>query len=341
MACVMQDDSIVATAPDETARDALCVAALYQFTRFSGCEAVRDSLLRLCRAEGVRGTLLLAQEGINGTIAGRSQAIGRVLDHIRALPGCSELDVKFSAAATMPFHRLKVRIKPEIVTMGEPGIDPMASAGTYVAPQDWNALITDPNTIVIDTRNDYEVAIGSFADAISPNTTSFREFPAWFRSERDKLLGEGRQPKVAMYCTGGIRCEKSTTFLKREGLEEVFHLRGGILKYLEEIPEPESLWRGECFVFDQRVSVSHGLKPGSHVLCPACRRPVNEEGLASPFYEEGVSCEGCYHQRTDAQRAGYRERHRQEALAAAMGRSHIGDRQPASDTEPSGHEKPG
>ncbi len=306
------------------AANPLTVAALYQFTRFADCAPLRAELDAVCRAEGIRGTLLLAREGINGTIAGTQAGIARVLECIRAMPGCALLDVKFSTADTMPFHRMKVRIKREIVTMGEPDIDPLASVGTYVEPQDWNALISDPDTIVIDTRNDYEVAIGSFAGAVDPATATFRDFPAWFRSERERLLGEGKAPRVAMYCTGGIRCEKSTAFLKKEGVEDVFHLKGGILKYLETVPEDESLWRGECFVFDQRVAIGHGLKPGTHVLCPACRRPVTEEGVTSPLYEEGVSCAGCYHERTDAQRAGYRERHRQEALAAAQGRSHIG-----------------
>lgn len=307
----------------------VCVAALYRFTPIEDCGAVRGPLEQLCRTEGVKGTLLLASEGINGTIAGTPDAIGQVLAHIRSLPGCTDLDVKFSAAATMPFHRMKVRIKREIVTMGEPNIDPLSSVGTYVAPEDWNALISDPDTIVIDTRNDYEVAIGSFTGSINPRTAAFRDFPAWFRSRREQLVGEGRATKVAMYCTGGIRCEKSTAFLKEQGVEEVFHLKGGILKYLETVPEEESLWQGECFVFDQRVAIGHGLKPGTHELCSACRRPVNAEATASPHYEAGVSCPSCYDERTDEQRARYRERHRQEALAAAQGRDHIGARFPA------------
>jgi UPF0176 protein len=306
------------------------VAALYQFARFDHCEALREPLLRLCRTHGIKGTILLAPEGINGTIAGPAAGIATVLDHVRAMPGCAQIEVKFASAGTMPFHRMKVRIKREIVTMGQPAIDPLASVGTYVAPQDWNALIADPDTIVIDTRNDYEVAIGSFAGAIDPQTATFRDFPAWFRSQRDRLVDQGKAPKVAMYCTGGIRCEKSTAFLKEEGVENVFHLQGGILKYLETIPPAESLWHGECFVFDQRVAVGHGLAQGTHVLCPACRRPVSAGDAESPLYEEGVSCPGCYDERTDRQRAGYRERHRQERLAAAQGRSHIGDSRPES-----------
>jgi len=312
---------------DDSAK--LVVAALYQFTRFEDCAGLRRPLERLCRAEGVRGTLLLAREGINGTIAGTGERIARVLDHIHTLPGCAGLEVKYSGAATMPFHRMKVRLKREIVTMGEPDIDPLASVGTYVEPQDWNALIADPDTIVIDTRNDYEVAIGSFARAIDPKTGSFREFPAWFREQRARLLGVGadvggKPRRVAMFCTGGIRCEKSTAFLKGEGVEEVFHLKGGILKYLETIPAEDSLWRGECFVFDQRVAVGHGLTQGSHGLCHACRMPVSEADRQSPLYEAGVSCPACHDARTDEQRASYRERQRQELLAAARGAVHVG-----------------
>ena len=310
------------------------VAALYQFTRFEDCAALRAPLARLCGDAGVRGTLLLANEGINGTIAGPPDGIARVLAHVRGLPGCAGLEVKFSGAAVMPFHRMKVRIKREIVTMGEPDIDPLASVGTYVAPEDWNALIADPDTIVIDTRNDYEVAIGSFARAIDPHTRSFREFPAWFRDQREALLGEGNSPKVAMFCTGGIRCEKSTAFLKGEGVDAVFHLKGGILNYLEKIPAAESLWEGECFVFDQRVAIGHGLAQGSHGLCHACRRPVSAADIASPLYEAGVSCPACHAERSDEQRAGCRERHRQEALATARGRAHIGAVIPGTGEDP-------
>ena len=320
--------------PMMTDASSLRVAALYQFARFADCAALREPLLALCRAQGVRGTLLLAGEGINGTIAGRHDGIARVVDHIRALPGCGQMDVKYSTAATMPFHRMKVRLKREIVTMGQPDLDPLTSVGTYVSPQDWNALIADPETIVIDTRNDYEVAVGTFAGAIDPKTRSFSEFPAWFRGQREALLGkrdgqgkaagQGKAPKVAMFCTGGIRCEKSTAFLKAEGVEEVYHLKGGILQYLEDVPQEQSLWQGECFVFDQRVTIGHGLAQGSHTLCHACRRPVSEVDAASPLYEEGVSCAACHGERSDEQRAAYRERHRQEQLATAKGQVHIG-----------------
>ena len=302
----------------------ICVAALYKFTPFADHAALQSGLQDCCRAQGVKGTLLLAHEGINGTIAGSDTGIAAVLDHISSLPGCGSVDVKFSRAPEMPFHRMKVRLKREIVTMGQPAIDPLASVGTYVAPADWNALIADPGTIVIDTRNDYEVAIGTFQRAIDPQTASFRDFPAWFRARRDELLGQGEAPKVAMFCTGGIRCEKSTAFLKAEGVDEVYHLKGGILKYLEDVPAEQSLWEGECFVFDQRVSVGHALLPGSYALCHACRRPVSSEQQAQPEYEEGVSCPVCFGERTEEQRNGYRERHRQQQLAAERGKAHVG-----------------
>lgn len=302
----------------------VCVAALYQFTRFADYAAIQAPLAEACIAEGVKGTLLLAPEGINGTIAGSDAAIGRILSHIRALPDCTALDVKLSRAASMPFHRMKVRLKREIVTMGEPDIDPLTEVGAYVAPQDWNALIDGPDTIVIDTRNDYEVALGTFAGAIDPGTRTFRDFPAWFRAHRDEWQEAGKQPKIAMFCTGGIRCEKSTAFLKAEGFDEVYHLKGGILAYLENVAAEESRWEGECFVFDERVSVSHGLELGTHGLCRACRRPVSAEAQGSPLYVEGVACPTCHDERSDAQRERYAERHRQALLAEARGETHIG-----------------
>ncbi|MET0370302.1 MAG: rhodanese-related sulfurtransferase [Sphingobium sp.] len=307
----------------------VCVAALYQFTPLRDCETIRRELAQLCCARGVKGTLLIAAEGVNGTIAGSDAAIGVVLAAIRALPGCAGLDVKFSRAQSLPFHRMKVRIKREIVTMGVPDIDPLGGAGHYVAAEDWNALIGDPDTIVIDTRNDYEVAIGSFAGAIDPGIATFRDFPAWFQAERERMLGMGKALKVAMFCTGGIRCEKSTAYLKAQGVEEVYHLKGGILKYLETVPADESLWQGECFVFDQRVAVGHGLAPGTHALCHGCRMPVGPADRQSPHYVEGVSCPACHATRDDSRRAGYAERDRQQRLAQARGEAHVGARMPA------------
>jgi UPF0176 protein len=310
--------------PETVCANSVCVAALYKFAPFDDCPGIRENLLKLCLAEGVKGTLILAGEGINGTIAGSDGAIRQVLSHIRNLPGCADIEVKFARAPSPPFHRLKIRLKREIVTMGEPDINPLVNAGHYVAPEHWNDLISDPGTIIIDTRNDYEVAVGSFRGAINPHTRSFRDFPAWFRAAREKLLGQGTPPKVAMFCTGGIRCEKSTAFLASEGVDDVYHLQGGILKYLESIPPEQSLWQGECFVFDQRVAVAHGLEPGQHGLCHACRRPVSEPDRQSPLFEEGVSCPTCHAERTDAQRASYRERQRQQTLATQRGAAHIG-----------------
>ena len=300
------------------------IAALYRFTRFADCAAVRDDLTRVCADTGIKGTLLIAPEGINGTIAGTSAAMDHALAHIQSLPGCADLEVKTSFADRMPFHRMKVRIKREIVTMSQPDIDPLAVVGHYVAPADWNALIAEPGTILIDTRNDYEVAVGSFAGAIDPKTKSFREFPDWFRTHREDLLGRGPPPKVAMFCTGGIRCEKATAFLRSEGLEQVYHLNGGILKYLESVPVEQSLWTGECFVFDERVAVGPGLSPGTHELCRACRTPVNAADRASDLYVAGISCPACHATRTEVQRAGYAERERQTRLADARGIAHVG-----------------
>jgi UPF0176 protein len=302
----------------------ICVAALYKFSPIDDCAKIRGPLANLCCAQGVKGTLLLAREGINGTIAGSDEAIGRVLNHIRDLLGGADIEVKYSRTEAQPFRRMKVRIKREIVTMGQPDIDPLGSVGRYVSPEDWNELIREPGTILIDTRNDYEVAVGTFSGAINPQTKTFREFPAWFQAERERLLGAGVPPKVAMFCTGGIRCEKSTAFLKAQGLDEVYHLQGGILKYLESVPEEQSLWQGECFVFDERVTVGHGLVPGNYGLCRACRRPLSESDRASKLYEAGVSCPACHAERSDEQRAGYRERHRQECMAAARGELHVG-----------------
>ena len=245
----------------------LVVAALYKFVPFDRPEALRAPLIACCETALVKGTLLLAREGINGTIAGPGEGTAAVLDHIRGLPGCADLDVKYSTASAPPFGKLKVRLKREIVTLGVPEIDPARDAGRYVEPEDWNALISDPATIVIDTRNDYEVAIGSFKGAIDPKTAAFGELPAWFREHRAAF---GDSPKIAMFCTGGIRCEKSTAFLRAEGIADVAHLKGGILNYLEKVPAAESLWQGECFVFDERVSVGHGLVEGSHRRCDKC-----------------------------------------------------------------------
>jgi UPF0176 protein len=298
----------------------LIVAALYQFTRFPDPAALRPGLLEVALAQGVKGSLLLAPEGINGTIAGTRAGVDAVLSAIRELPGCAGLEWKESHADSMPFGRMKVRLKREIVTMGLPDVDPLARVGNYVAPGAWNALISDPDTVVIDTRNDYEVAIGSFQGAVDPCTRAFGEFPAWWQENRERFAGK----RIAMFCTGGIRCEKSTNYLLGQGLDEVYHLKGGILKYLEEVPEAESLWQGQCFVFDDRVSVGHGLTPGGLKACGACRRPVTEAGQDHADYEEGVCCPACAGEYSDSDRTRFRERHRQMLLAAKRGTRHLG-----------------
>ncbi|MDB6177117.1 rhodanese-related sulfurtransferase [Paracoccus sp. Z330] len=290
----------------------LTVAALYHFTRFPDPQSLQGPLAKIACAQGVRGTLLLAHEGINGTIAGTRQGIDAVLAHIRSLPGCADLAWKESNAGTMPFGRMKVRIKREIVTMGQPDVDPNAAVGRYVEPSDWNELISAPDVAVIDTRNDYEVGIGTFEGAIDPGTRSFRDFPAWWAQHAHRFHNK----KIAMFCTGGIRCEKSTNFLMSQGVEEVFHLKGGILKYLEDVPEQDSKWQGECFVFDQRVSLGHGLKQGSYGMCHACRRPLADQDRERPEFEEGVCCHHCVDEYDQSDRERFRERQRQFDLAA-------------------------
>jgi UPF0176 protein len=299
----------------------LSIAALYHFSRFPDPAALRPGLLEVCVANGVKGSLLLAPEGINGTIAGTREGIGAALTAVRALPGCEGLEWKESFAAAMPFGRMKVKLKREIVTMGQPDVDPMARVGNYVEARDWNALISDPDTVVIDTRNDYEVSIGTFRGAVDPRTQAFGEFPAWWQANRERFAGK----RIAMFCTGGIRCEKSTNYLLGQGVNQVFHLKGGILKYLEDVAEGDSLWQGQCFVFDDRVSVGHGLMPGGLKVCGACRRPVTEAGQRHAAYEEGVCCPACVDEYSEADRARFRERHRQMLLAAKRGAQHLGN----------------
>ena len=285
----------------------LTVAALYHFARLADPAGRQGPLLDLCRAQGLCGTLLLAPEGVNGTIAGPRAGILAVLDHIRAWPGFAGLDWKESAADAPPFARMKVRLKAEIVTMGQPDMDPATTTGHYVAPRDWNAMIAAPDVAVIDTRNDYEVQIGTFQGAVDPGTKSFRDFPAWWTDNAHRFQGK----RIAMFCTGGIRCEKSTNYLISQGVDQVYHLQGGILKYLEDVPQEDSAWQGECFVFDQRVSLTHGLAQGRHGLCHACRRPLALEDRTRPEYEDGVSCHRCADEYSDADRARFRERQRQ------------------------------
>jgi UPF0176 protein len=298
------------------------VAALYKFVALPEYTDLRPPLQDMCDLLGIQGTLLLAQEGINGTVAGPSDSIAELMEFLRADPRLADLDVKYSSADAMPFHRMKVRLKKEIVTMGVDGIDPNETVGTYVEPQDWNALISDPDTILIDTRNDYEVQIGTFQGAVNPDTKSFREFPAWVEANRDQL----NKPKVAMFCTGGIRCEKASAYMKSNGFDDVYHLKGGILKYLETQPEESSLWDGACFVFDQRVAVEHGLAESEYDQCFACRRPLTEDEKTRPEYVKGVSCHRCIDEFDARQRKGFAERQNQMQLAKARGETHIGRR---------------
>lgn len=309
-------------------------AALYKFVALPDFADLQAPLQAFCEAQDVRGTLLLAEEGINGTIAGPEQGVRAVLAYLHRDPRLADLAHKESWSQKLPFYRMKVRLKREIVTLGVPGINPNRMAGQYVKPQDWNALIAEPDVVVVDTRNNYEVGIGTFQGAINPRTQSFSDLPGWVREQSvpgGLLAGkDGKKPKVAMFCTGGIRCEKSTAFLRTQGFEEVYHLEGGILKYLEAVPPAESLWQGECFVFDERVSVVHGLKTGHYDLCRACRDPISEADKASPLYVAGVSCPACHDKKTEEQKRGFIERQRQVEYANRRRQPHIGAKLPSS-----------
>ena len=299
---------------------AVVVCALYKFVTLDNYQDLRSPLHAEMEKLDIRGTLLLANEGINGTIAGTEQGIYQLLTWLKTDPRLNEIDYKLSFTDVMPFNRTKVKLKKEIVTMGIDGIDPKQVVGTYVDPLDWNALISDPEVVLIDTRNDYEFTVGTFKNAINPNTESFREFPAYIKQN----LNPDQHKKVAMFCTGGIRCEKSTAYLKEQGFEEVYHLKGGILKYLEVVPEEHTLWQGECFVFDDRITVNHQLEKGHYDQCNACRLPITEADKASVHYEQGVSCPHCYDKVTAEQKARFMEREKQIALAHQRGETHIG-----------------
>jgi len=305
--------------------DHVVVAALYKFVTLANYPALREPMLDACLAAGTRGTLLLAREGINGTIAGSRQAIDQVLDYLRSDPRLADLEHKESRDDHMPFHRMKVKLKREIVTMGVEGVDPNRRVGTYINPREWNDLVGNPDVLLIDTRNDYECDIGSFRGAVDPRTESFRDFPEYVRSQLDPE----KHKKVAMFCTGGIRCEKASAFMLNEGFEEVYHLHGGILKYLEEVPPEESLWEGECFVFDNRVAVDHQLQKGQYDQCYGCRHPITEQEKRSGQYEIGVACPHCYDRLTADQKLRFRERQKQVELAASRGEAHVGAPPPA------------
>ena len=296
------------------------VTALYKFVRLESFEQLQKPLLKIMEDNEVRGTLLLALEGINGTIAGSDEGVTKVLNWLISDERLSTLSQKTSYAQLAPFKRSKVKLKKEIVTMGIEGIDPLQAVGTYVKPKDWNTLISDPEVVLIDTRNDYEIQIGSFEKAVDPNTKTFREFPQYVANNLDAKTHK----KVAMYCTGGIRCEKSTAYLKEQGFEEVYHLEGGILKYLEDVPQEETMWQGECFVFDDRVAVDHQLNKGQYDQCHACRMPIKEEDKTKSQYKKGISCHHCIDTVTDEQRARYAEREKQMTLASKRGHAHIG-----------------
>ncbi len=298
----------------------IVVCALYKFVVLENYQALRQPLHDIMEVSEVRGTLLLANEGINGTIAGSRQAIDTVLNWLRHDSRLADIDHKESLTDTMPFNRAKVKLKNEIVTMGIAGIDPKRVVGTYVNPKEWNKLISDPDVILVDTRNDYEYQVGTFKNAINPNTMSFREFPQYVKDH----LNPEKHKKIAMFCTGGIRCEKSTAFLKEQGFAEVYHLKGGILKYLEEVPAQETLWEGECFVFDERVTVNLQLEKGQYDQCNACRLPITETDKASDTYQQGVSCPHCYDKITPDQKTRFMEREKQMDLARKRGEAHIG-----------------
>lgn len=298
----------------------IVVAALYKFTRFADYEQYRELILNTMLDNDVKGTLLIAAEGINGTISGSRQGIDAVLAYLRTIDVIGSFDFKESYSNAQPFYRTKVKLKKEIVTMGVENIDPLQSVGRYVKPSDWNALISDPEVILIDTRNDYEVQIGTFKNAVNPNTETFRQFPDYVT----KALDPTKHKKVAMFCTGGIRCEKSTAFMRQQGFEEVYHLEGGILKYLEEVPSDESMWEGDCFVFDNRVSVNHNLEKGEYEQCFACRMPITSAEQQSSAYVKGESCPHCIDKATVEQKARFREREHQMQLAQQRGEVHIG-----------------
>jgi len=305
---------------NDTQSAPVVVAALYRFVRLEDYAELREPLLDFCQARGIFGTLLLAREGINGTVAGPRSGIDALMAHLRADHRLAELDWKESYSDTVPFLRMKVKLKREIVTMGVPEVDPNDVVGTYVQPTDWNALIDDPEVVVIDTRNDYEVGIGTFRNAVNPETTTFREFPQWVAENLDPKVNK----KVAMFCTGGIRCEKASSFMLSQGFENVYHLQGGILQYLEDVAPEETRWEGECFVFDNRVAVDHQLEKGQYEQCYACRHPITAEDMTSEHYQKGVSCPRCVDLHTDDQTARFRERQKQVDLAQARGERHIG-----------------
>ena len=298
----------------------ITVLAFYHFTSFPDPGKIRVPLEILCKKNKIKGSKLLATEGINGTISGKVTNINLIMQYIKSLPGCKSIETKTSLNSSKPFNRMKVRLKKEIVTMGQPDIDPRHTVGKYIKPENWNAFTEKDDVVVIDTRNNYEIKIGTFKDSINPNTDSFRQFPEWWKKNKDKYQGK----KIAMFCTGGIRCEKSSNYLLNQGIKDVFHLQGGILKYLEKIKKEDSNWIGECYVFDHRVSVTHGLNKGSYDCCFACGRPISLEDTDNIEFEFGVSCKECVNEFSEERKVRFRERQKQILLATKRGKSHLG-----------------
>ena len=308
-----------------TNKNEILVAALYKFVEIDDLHSLQSNLYEICEKNNIMGTILIANEGINGTISGKTNEINQTISLLKSDKRFANIEIKYSSTDKQPFHRMKVRLKKEIVTIGLPEINPNKKVGTYVKPDDWNDLISDPNVVVIDTRNKYETKIGSFQNALDPETSSFREFPDWVK--KFKSSKENANKKIAMFCTGGIRCEKASSLMKEEGFENVYHLQGGILKYLETIDKENSLWNGECFVFDQRVCLTDELEVGSYKMCFACRMPITKEEMQNEKYIEGISCIYCYDKTTKEKKERFGSRQRQILLAKERGEKHLGGKQ--------------
>ena len=306
-------------------KNEILVAALYKFVEINNLLSLKDNLYKICEENNIMGTILIADEGINGTISGKDNQIKQTISSLLSDERFSNLEIKYSSTDRQPFHRMKVRLKKEIVTIGLPEINPNKKVGTYVKPEDWNDLISDPNVIVIDTRNRYETKIGSFQNALDPETSSFREFPSWVKKFKNSK--DNTNKKIAMFCTGGIRCEKASSLMKEEGFKDVYHLQGGILKYLEKIDKENSLWDGECFVFDQRVCLTDELEVGSYKMCFACRMPITEDEMLNEKYIEGISCIYCYDKTTKEKKERFGSRQKQILLAKERGEKHLGGKQ--------------
>ena len=303
-------------------KNEILVATLYKFVEINNLLSLQDNLYNICEENNIMGTILIADEGINGTISGKHNEIKETISSLTSDDRFSNIEIKYSSTDKQPFHRMKVRLKKEIVTIGLPEINPNKKVGRYVKPEDWNELISDPNVVVIDTRNKYETKIGSFQNALDPETSSFREFPDWVKKFKNSK--ENSNKKIAMFCTGGIRCEKASSLMKEEGFEDVYHLQGGILKYLETIDKENSLWNGECFVFDQRVCLTDELEVGSYKMCFACRMPITEEEMQNEKYIEGISCIYCYNKTTKEKKERFGSRQKQILLAKERGEKHLG-----------------